>query len=94
MALTFYLSLTGCIESGAKCSELLERIAQRCERDDAGRGNLFAPGLALALTLSQILQEPISSRWMVEFRDATGMQTVIWPQVEPFPSAAMGRRKQ
>ncbi len=85
-AFTSVLMIESCLEPGPKCRELLEQIAMRCEPDDAGRGNLFAPGLALPLSLSQITNQPISSRWAKAFHDATGMEDVVYPEEQPLPT--------
>jgi hypothetical protein len=78
VAFTSLMGLGGnCGEPGPKCTQFLEQLATSCERDDAGLGNLFAPGIALALAFSEVVEQPISSRWATAFHDATGMQNVI-----------------
>ena len=77
------ISLQDCAKPSSKCGELLERNAENWERDDAGHGNLFAPGLALALTYSEITGDPISKHWMIAFHDATGMEAIVLPPSVP-----------
>jgi hypothetical protein len=85
VALTSVFAFETCSERASKCSGLLEEIAVRCERDGGGRGNLFAPGLALSLALSHITGQPISGHWMASFRDATGANDVAEPEDQPLP---------
>jgi hypothetical protein len=74
-----YSSSDNCANPGPRCRELLESLASRSERDDGGRGHLFAPGLATALMLSKALRQPIGDNWMVEYREATGVKQFVWP---------------
>lgn len=85
IAFTSQLSMDTCQVPGPKCRELLEQMARQCERDGGGKGNFFAPGVALAISWSQIVGQPIAGRWLDAFRDATGMQSAVWPQEQPLP---------
>ncbi len=74
-----------CNKPGPRCAETLNKLAGCCDRDQEGKGRLFAPGLSLVLALSQGLHQPISGNWMSAYRDATGSEGVVW--IEPAMAA-------
>jgi len=64
----------GCQLHSARCREALGALVSRCERDDQGKGRVFAPCLALVLIASRELSYPISGSWLTAYRDATGSE--------------------
>jgi len=63
-----------CKPAGPRCRELLESTADRVQRDRGGKGNLFAPGIALILTEARFAGQDLDPNWEVIYKEATGAE--------------------
>ena len=71
-----------------KCSATLNSIGHQFERDQSGRGRLFAPSIALILGLAQTSNQQIDPDWKVLYKEAVGAD---WPS--PPPRRVPGMKK-
>ena len=71
-----------------KCSATLNSIGHQFERDQSGRGRLFAPSIALILGLAQTSNQQIDPDWNVLYKEAVGAD---WPS--PPPRRVPGMKK-
>src|SRR5208282_5167010 len=79
-----------CKSAGPQCRESLESTADLVQRDRGGRGELFAPGVALVLVEAQFADQDLDPNLTVIYREATGAEAPPQPvalQLKTVPPA-------